>query len=101
MRACAQHVQYQLPNVHSRVGFLLDAIQSSDAGLQAAMASVRTETAPKATTSHLLTYDPVARKGIATHERDNLLISGVEGEVSAFNMTKKPGVGKTDVHFRF
>jgi hypothetical protein len=26
MQACAQHVQYQLPNEHSRVGFLLDAI---------------------------------------------------------------------------
>jgi hypothetical protein len=43
----------------------------------------------------------VARKRIATHTRDNLLISGVEGEVSAFNMTKKPGIGKTSVHFRF
>jgi hypothetical protein len=27
MQACAEHVQYQLPNEHSRVGFLLDAIQ--------------------------------------------------------------------------
>jgi hypothetical protein len=33
------------------------------------------------TASHLLSYDPVARKRIATHKRDNLLISGVEGEV--------------------
>ena len=31
MRACAEHIQYQLPNGHSRVGFLLDAIQTSDA----------------------------------------------------------------------
>ena len=39
MSACAKHVQYQSPNEHSRVGFLIDAIQCADAGLQAAMAS--------------------------------------------------------------
>ena len=43
MPACAEHVQYQLPNEHSRVGFLIDAIQCADAGLQAAMASVKTD----------------------------------------------------------
>jgi hypothetical protein len=43
MQACAEYVQYQLPNEHSRVGFLLDAIENSDAGLQAAMASIRTD----------------------------------------------------------
>jgi hypothetical protein len=64
------------------------------------MASVRADNGPQGmrnnfetTASHLLPYDPVARKQIATHKRDNLLISGVEGEVSAFNMTKKPGIG--------
>ena len=35
MSACAEHIQYQLPNEHSRVGLLIDAIQCSDAGLQA------------------------------------------------------------------
>ena len=33
MSACAEHIQYQLPNEHSRVGFLIDAIQCADAGL--------------------------------------------------------------------
>jgi hypothetical protein len=33
MEQCAQHVSFQLPNDHTRVGFLLDGIQSSDAGL--------------------------------------------------------------------
>jgi hypothetical protein len=42
MEACAEHAQYQFPNQHSIVGFLLDAIQNNDAGLQAAIASVRT-----------------------------------------------------------
>jgi hypothetical protein len=43
MKACAEQVQYQLPNQHSRVSFLFDAIQNNDAGLQAAIASVRTD----------------------------------------------------------
>ena len=32
MQASAEHVQYQLPNEHSRVGFLLEVIQCSDPG---------------------------------------------------------------------
>jgi hypothetical protein len=43
MQAAAEHVTYQLLNEHSRVGYLLDAIQCSDAGLQAAMASIKTD----------------------------------------------------------
>ena len=32
MQAAAEHVTYQLPNEHSRVEYLLDAIQCNDAG---------------------------------------------------------------------
>jgi hypothetical protein len=94
--------------VESKVGRPADAIRCSDAGLQAARAIVRTDNGPQGmrnnfeiTASHLLPFDLVARKRIATHKRDNLLISGVESEVSAFNMTKKLDIGKTGVHFRF
>ena len=69
MSACAKHVQYQLPNEHSRVGFPIDAIQCADAGLQAAMASVKTDNGPNGlqsnferAISHLLPYDPIAKK---------------------------------------
>ena len=69
MQASAEHVQYQLPNEHSRVGFLLEAIQCSDPGLQAAMASIKTDNGPEGmrnnfetTAAHLLPYDPVAKK---------------------------------------
>ena len=44
MQACIEHVEYQLLNEHSLIGFLLEAIQNSDPGLQAAMASVQTDT---------------------------------------------------------
>ena len=78
MQASAEHVQYQLPNEHSRVGFLLKAIQCSDPGLQAAMASIKTDNGPEgmrnnfeATAAHLLPYDPVA-KGDQVDKREDL-----------------------------
>ena len=69
MLACAEHVQYQLPNEHSHIGFLLDAIQCADARLQAAMASVKTDNGLdgihnhfEQAAAHLLPYNPVAKK---------------------------------------
>ena len=47
MQACSQHIPYQLPNEHSRVGFLLDGIENDDAGLQVALANVEDDTAEK------------------------------------------------------
>ena len=67
--ACAEHIQYQLPSEHSHVGLLIDAIQCADAGLQAAMASVKTDNGLhglrnnfEQAAAHLLPYDPVAKK---------------------------------------
>ena len=65
MQASAEHVQYQLPNEHSRVGFLLEAIQCSDAGLQAAMASIKTDNGPEGMRNNfdaqLLIYCPMTQ----------------------------------------
>ena len=38
MQQCAEHVEYQLPNEHTRVRYLLEGIQSADDGLQVVMA---------------------------------------------------------------
>ena len=69
MSACTEHIQYQLPNEHSHVGLLIDAIQCADAGLQATMASVKTDNGRyglrynlERAVAHLLPYDPVAKK---------------------------------------
>ena len=69
MQQCAEHIAYQLPNEHTRVGYLLEGIQCSDPGLQAAMASVRTDDGTNGMRSdfekaaaHLLPYDSIARK---------------------------------------
>ena len=110
MQACAEHIQYQLPNGHSRVGFLLDAFQTSDAGLQAAMASIRTDDGPNGmcndfeqSAAHLLPYDPVARKhATGSSKRGSAEVSAVSYEatdVAAFGT--KPGIGKSGVHFRY
>ena len=112
MSACAEHIQYQLPNEHSRVGFLIDAIQCADAGLQAAMASVKTDNGPNGlqnnferAVSHLLPYDPVANKRATGIKCGSAMISLAEAEngpiatIAANNL--KPSIGNTGVHLRY
>ena len=43
IQACAKHIQYQLSKEFSHVGFMLEGIQCSDAGLQVPMASICTD----------------------------------------------------------
>ena len=106
MQASAEHVQYQLPNEHSRVGFLLEAIQCSDPGLQAAMASIKTDNGLEgmrnnfeATAAHLLPYDPVAKKISGGQKRGSVQISSVMDPSPA--TTKKPSTGKAGVHLHY
>ena len=69
MSACAEHIQNQLPNEHSRIGLLIDEIQCADAGLHAVMASVKTDNGLyglqndfERAVAHLLPYDQVPKK---------------------------------------
>jgi hypothetical protein len=111
IQACAEQVQYQLPNEHLRVGFLLEGIQCADAGLQAAMASVKTDNGPnglrndfEATTAHLLPYDPVAKKRTAGTKRGAATISSAEAEDSSGEVSSvlsKKSLGRTGVHLRY
>jgi hypothetical protein len=109
MQQCSEHVAFQLPNEHTRVGYLLDAIQTSDAGLQAAIAMIATDDGPngkrndfEATAAYLLPYDPVAKKRNLAGKRGDreASISDVSAEVSA-GFGSKPGLGKTGVHLRY
>ena len=111
MQAAAEHVTYQLPNEHSRVGYLLDGIICNDAGLQAAMASIKTDQAVgglrndfEATATILLPYDPVQKKrgDNAGGKRGPAEISnatGEEAEISAFGA--KTGKGTSGVPLRY
>jgi hypothetical protein len=111
MEAAAERVTYQLPNEHSRVGYLLEAIQCSDTGLQAAMASIKTDQSAdglrnkfEAAATHLMPDDPVQKKRTSGTggKRDYAEISdthGTEVDVSAFGAKK--GIRKTGVHLRY
>jgi hypothetical protein len=107
MTACAQHVDYQLPNELTRVGYLLDSIENNDAGLQAAMGAIRNDKQAggmrsdfEAAVAHLLPMDPVSKRRTAGTKRGPAEISDATGaEVGAFGT--KPGIGKSGVHLRY
>ena len=115
MERASHHTPYQLPDGATRVRHLLAMIESSDARLNAAMASIendKTADGPKndfeKAAELLIPADPVARKRgkTAGEKRELADISGVEGEdmkpeakVSALNV--KSGRGKTGVELRF
>ena len=111
MTQCAEHVSFQLPNERTRVTYLVDSIQNSDPGLQAALAQVRADKAAnglsnvfeKAAT-HLQPYDPVAKKRNSSNKRGLADISdakGDEAKVGAASASNKKAIGKTGVEFRF
>ena len=67
--SCADHVAYQFPNEHSRVGYLLDSIQNNDPGLQAAMAQIIASMGAdglksdfETTVAYILPYCPVTKR---------------------------------------
>ena len=73
MQQCAEHVEYHLPNQHTHMGYLLEGIQCPDPSLQAAMASICTDSRLQgmhnnfeATATHPLPYDPVIKKWAAS-----------------------------------
>ena len=83
MKAACQHVDYQLPNEHNGVTYILDALESDDSGLQTAMASIKGDnnlggkrTDFKRVAAHLLPEDPVQKKYL-TGKRPAAEISGV------------------------
>ena len=109
MEACILHVQFQLPNPFTRVGYLLDGIENNDPQLQAAIARVSDDTGPggkredfEACAAYLLPRDPVAKRRVIADKRTSAEISGVGGDDPArFKATKKKGIGQTGVHFRY
>jgi hypothetical protein len=115
MQAAAEHVTYQIPNSHCRVGYLLDAIQCSDAGLQAVMANIKTDQgetglrndfeARHSTASFLLQYDPVQKKrndhGTKRGPADISDATGEEAYVNVSSFGTKKGNGSSGVPLRY
>ena len=107
MVAASSHINYQTPNEHTRIGFLLDSIESTDAELHAAMASIKQDKTPNGLRSNfedavatLLPADPVAKKQTSSGDkRKNVDVSSVDVEIGATHM--RSGKGKTGVDFRW
>lgn len=110
MTQCSLYVQYQLPNEYTRVGYLLNAIQTSDPKLQAALAVVDGDTDDggkrndfEATASYLLPKDPVAARSNKSKGADVSVAHADpiydDAEISAFG--DKPSIGTSGVHLRY
>jgi hypothetical protein len=104
MQQCAEHITFQLTSEHTRVGYLLDAIQTSDAGLQTAIAAVRMVDKPtekrnyfEKMATYIVPYDPVSKKRQTGEGRQVSNVSGVDGEVPS-GFGSKQGIGKTGIH---
>eukprot|EP00980_Cylindrotheca_fusiformis_P022532 scaffold9418_cov135-Cylindrotheca_fusiformis.AAC.1 len=116
MQAASEHVTFQLPDEHTRVTYLLDSIETNDASLQAAIASVKQDEQPgglrndfERTVATLMAADPVAKK-VATSgtKRTNANISDSQANstdstganVSSLNLRSGKGP-KTGVDLRY
>ena len=109
LQRCAEHVPHQLPNERTRVIHLIDAIQTNDAPLQAALARIKSDDGADGMMTHfenasayLLQFDPVAkkRKQGASHGRQQQ-VSGVNQNHDDGGFEVKPNKGNTGVELRY
>ena len=119
MTSCIKHVAFQLPNEHTRVGYVPDAIENDDAQLQAAIARVEDDT-DKSTgkrndfalmAAYILPKDPVLKRRLTAEKRSVAEISAtdageqVQGQRPKMGNKqgkgKKVGIGTTGVHLRY
>ena len=112
--AVAAGIPYQLPSPYTRVGYLLDNIETSDPQLNATMAQVRTDKDDVAqtglrysfedTVTTLTPSDPVARRRSGKKGPDGLLVADAEATIAPVDAdgTKlRVGIGKTGVALRW
>ena len=109
MQQCSEHIPFQLPDEHTRVRYLMDAIQCNDAELQAALAAVRLDDSLptsmrnnfEAAATFLLPSDPVAKKRKSSG-RGNGEDFGANISSTTSTTSLKPNTGsKTGVQLRY
>ena len=105
MQACSEHVAYQLPNEHTRVTYLLDGIECSDAPLQAAMALVEQDTTVlgarnnfEKCAAQLLPKDPVVKRRLTAAKRP---VGDISATLAQEGSPGKAGIGQSGVHLRY
>jgi hypothetical protein len=112
LEEAGNHVDFQLPTEHTRVGYLIDNIENSDADLRAAIANIRqnvndTRLNFESAIAVLLPVDPFVKQrrnnggnGRPTGGgQPNANVSSSAGVASANG--NDAGIGKTGVHLRF
>ena len=121
LQRCADHVSVELPNERTRVGYLLDNIDTNDRDVSAAMSSIRLDDTVdptsgdptgmrndfEAAVAFLLPHDPVKKKRGA--KRASVQISAATSvsdpndkpEDGGKNVRFKPTYGKTGVELRY
>ncbi len=102
MKEAAQSVQYQLPNEHTRVGYILSAIESDDPSLHAAMAAVDGDDALRSdfelAAGKLIPKDPYARNQAQKESKSvSFNISGLDGGKTKDSGSKNGRGKKTGV----
>ena len=95
LQRCAENVTTQMPDERTRVQYLMDNIQCNDAGVKAALESIRVDNTPtglcnnfEAVVVHLLPCCPVGKKQQSSNKRGLAKIAATSGIL-------KPGSGGT------
>ena len=109
MLSASNHVPQQLPNEFSRVGFLLNNIQTTDANLSAAIASIKQNRDPNGSQykceealAILQAADPVASRQSTKRSSAQILSAETdETEANISGTTLKKGIGETGVSLRY
>ena len=101
------HVDFQLPTSHTRVGYLIDNIENADADLRAAIANIRqnvnnTRSNFESAIAVLLPVDPFLkqRKNNGGNGRNNNPDANISAATTG-NDAHSAGIGNTGVHLRF
>ena len=102
MEACTAHVQYQLPNEHTRVGYFLDALEIQHPPLLSAMTNIEEDNGDTGkrnkfenAVAYIIKKDPVLkRRSTKNNKRTQAQIS----DTNAIGFGSKTGIGKTGVH---
>ena len=119
LQRCAEHVQVELPNKRSRVGYLLDNIDCNDKDVTAALSHIRLDSAQggmrsdfERSVAFLLPTDPVKKKrgGGKRNAGQISATAAASGKAGRKSNNKnkdgkkvcfKPACGETGVEFRF
>ena len=105
IEACNVHVQYQLPNEHTRVGHFIDALESQHPPLLATMSNIEEDngyTGKRNNFENAVAYippkDPVLK--ISSTENNKRTQAQIL-DTKATGFGSKTGIVKTGVHLRW